>query len=128
LTRPVLLVLGAVASVQLGAALAVTLFDEAGPAGTVLLRLAFAAALLVAVWRPWRGPLTPADRRAVLLFGLALAGMNGFYYAALDRIDQGVAVTLEMAGPLAVAVAGSRRAVDLVWVALAAPRSPCCPR
>ncbi len=120
MTRPVLLVLGAVASVQLGAALAVTLFDEAGPAGTVLLRLALAAVLLVAVWRPWRRPLSPADRRAVLLFGLALAGMNGFYYAALDRIDQGVAVTLEMAGPLTVAVAGSRRPVDLLWVALAA--------
>jgi inner membrane transporter RhtA len=109
-----------VASVQFGAALAVTLFDEIGPGGTVLLRLGFAAVVLVAVWRPRPRALTGPQLRAIALFGIALAGMNGCYYLALDRIDQGVAVTFEMAGPLGVAVAGSRRAIDLVWVGLAA--------
>jgi inner membrane transporter RhtA len=109
-----------VASVQFGAALAVTLFDEVGPGGTVLLRLGFAAVVLLVVWRPRPGALTAPQLRAVALFGLALAGMNGCYYLALDRIDQGVAVTFEMVGPLGVAVAGSRRGVDLVWVGLAA--------
>jgi inner membrane transporter RhtA len=115
-----LLVLGAVASVQLGAAAATTLFDEIGPAGTVLYRLVFAAALLLAIWRPW--PL-PADRRALALaavFGVALAGMNFSFYEALDRIPLGIAVTLEFVGPLGVALAASRRATDLLWVLLAA--------
>jgi inner membrane transporter RhtA len=116
LTRPVLLVLGAVASVQFGAALAVTLFDDVGPVGTVLLRLALGAVVLIALWRP---SVRDLARRDVLLFGVALAGMNGCYYLALDRIDQGVAVTFEMAGPLGVAIAGSRRPLDLAWVALA---------
>jgi inner membrane transporter RhtA len=109
-----------VASVQFGAALAVTLFDEVGPGGTVLLRLGIAAVVLLALWRPDPRTLSRADLGTVALFGVALAGMNGFYYLALDRIDQGVAVTFEMAGPLGVAVAGSRRPVDLLWVGLAA--------
>jgi inner membrane transporter RhtA len=114
------LVMGAVASVQIGAAIATTLFDELGPAGTVFLRTGFAALVLVLLWRPsLRGRSTVALRDAVL-FGLALAGMNLSFYAALDRIPLGIAVTLEFTGPFLVAVAGSRRASDLLWVALAA--------
>jgi inner membrane transporter RhtA len=114
------LVMGAVASVQIGAAIATTLFDELGPAGTVLLRTGFAAVVLVLLWRPsLRGRSRVALRDAVL-FGLALAGMNLSFYAALDRIPLGIAVTLEFTGPFLVAVAASRRASDLLWVALAA--------
>ena len=112
--------MGAVASVQVGAAIATTLFDELGPAGTVLLRTGFAAVVLVLLWRPsLRGRSRVALRDAVL-FGLALAGMNLSFYAALDRIPLGIAVTFEFTGPFLVAVAGSRRASDLLWVALAA--------
>jgi len=112
--------MGAVLSVQVGAAVATTLFDELGPSGTVLLRTGFAAVILVAIWRPKvpRGASGPL-RDAVLL-GIALAGMNLSFYAALDRIPLGIAVTFEFTGPFAVAVAGSRRASDLRWVALAA--------
>ena len=114
------LVLASVASVQLGAAVATTLFDELEPGGTVLLRTGFAAVILVAIWRPAiargaRGPL-----RDAALFGCALAAMNLSFYAALDRIPLGIAVAFEFVGPFAVAVAGSRRPLDLVWVALAA--------
>jgi inner membrane transporter RhtA len=114
------LVIGAVASVQLGAAVATTLFDELGPSGTVLLRTGFAAVILVAIWRP-TVPERPSDAlRDAVLLGLALAGMNLSFYAALDRIPLGIAVTLEFTGPFAVAVAASRRGGDLVWVVLAA--------
>lgn len=117
---PTALVIGAVASVQLGASLAKGLFDEAGPGGTVLLRMAFAALLLAAIWRPRVRGCAHVDWVLTAAFGLALAGMNLSFYSALDRIPLGVAVTLEFTGPLAVAVAGSRRALDAVWVALAA--------
>lgn len=112
--------MGAVASVQLGAAVATTLFDELGPAGTVLLRTGFAAVALLLLWRPHVRGKTPVQLRDAVLYGLALAGMNLSFYGALDRIPLGIAVTLEFTGPFAVAVAGSRRASDLVWVALAA--------
>lgn len=113
------LVLGAIVSVQAGAAVAFNLFDELGPAGTVFLRVGLATIVLAAVWRPTlRGVSRPALRSA-LLFGGALAAMNLSFYAGLERVPLGIAVTLEFVGPLGVAIAGSRQARDLLWVALA---------
>ncbi len=117
---PTLLVLGGVASVQFGAAFAKTLFDEVGPGGTVFLRVLFAAAILAAVWRPALAGRSRADWRLAVTFGLALVAMNLCFYEALERIPLGIAVTIEFVGPLGVAVAASHRALDLVWVALAA--------
>jgi inner membrane transporter RhtA len=117
---PALLVVGAVTSVQFGSAFAKTIFDEIGPGGTVFLRVLFAAVVLMAIWRPQVTGRAPRDLWLVVLFGASLAGMNASFYASLDRIPLGVAVTFEFVGPLAVAVFGSRRPLDLVWVALAA--------
>src|SRR5918997_2350169 len=110
------LVLAAASSLQVGAAFAVTLFDELGPGGAAFLRLAFAAIVLWAIWRP---RLT-GDLRLAGAFGVALGLMNWSFYEAIDRIPLGVAVTIEFAGPLLVAVIGSRRPLDGVWIALAA--------
>ena len=115
-----LLVISAATTVQFGAALAVTLFDDVGPAGTALLRLGFTAIVLGALWRPRVRGHPPGSRRLVLAFGLALGVMNLCIYEALERIPIGVAVTIEFAGPVGVAVALSRRRLDLMWVALAA--------
>ena len=117
---PTVLVLGGVASVQFGAAFAKTLFDEVGPGGTVLLRVAFAALILCALWRPSLRGRSAAHWRLILAYGFVLVAMNLSYYESLDRIPLGIAVTFEFVGPLGVAVAGSRHALDLVWVALAA--------
>ncbi len=111
-------------TVQLGAALAIDLFSSLGPAGVVFLRVGFAALTLLALWRPWRrtGVLAGARRAdyvAVALFGLTLALMNLTFYSALTRIPLGIAVTVEFIGPLSVAVVGSRRALDVLWVMLA---------
>lgn len=113
------LVLGAITSVQFGAAIAATLFGRIGPGGAVWLRLLFGTVILVPLWRP---RLRGYARRELLLacvFGLVLAGMNFSFYSALHRIPLGVAVTIEFVGPLAVAIVGSRRPLDLLWVALA---------
>jgi inner membrane transporter RhtA len=114
------LVLLGVASAQVGAAFAVKLFDELGPAGAAFGRLGFAALILVAIWRPRVRGLPSGALRAAIAFGLALGAMNLCIYQAMDRIPLGVAVTFEFIGPLGVAVAGSRRALDLLWALLAA--------
>jgi inner membrane transporter RhtA len=109
-----------IASVQVGAAFATKLFDDLGPAGTVFLRVLFAAIVLCAVWRPTMRDHSSADLRLAALFGLTLAFMNLSFYEALDRIHLGIAVTLEFIGPLGVALAGSRSKLDVLWAGLAA--------
>ena len=112
--------LGAATSIQLGAATATTLFDELGLAGTVLLRLLFAAIALMALWRsPFRGHSALAWR-LIIAFGLVVAGMNMSFYSAIDRIPLGIVTALAFIGPLAVAVWTSRQASDILWIVLAA--------
>jgi inner membrane transporter RhtA len=118
-TPPVVLVLAAVGSVQFGAALAATLFDELGAAGASFVRIALAAIVLAAFWRPRLRGHTRGELALAVVFGLLLASMNTCFYLALDRIPLGITVTLEFIGPLGVAVAASRRALDLLWVGLA---------
>lgn len=113
------LVFGGIASVQFGAAVAKGLFATAGPGGTVLLRLLLSAAVMLALARPRLAGRPAPSLRAAALFGLVLACMNLSFYEALDRIPLGVAVTVEFTGPLAVAIGGSRRWADGLWVLLA---------
>lgn len=115
-----MLVLGGVASVQSGAAIATKLFPQAGPGGTVFLRLFLSALMLLAIARPKALRQPRKHLGLALAFGLALAAMNASFYEALSRIPLGVAVTIEFIGPLALAVLGSRRRIDFLWVVLAA--------
>ncbi len=116
---PVALVLASITSVQIGAALAATLFDRAGPAGTSAVRLTIAALLLLALFRPWRRRHDRSALRVAALLGLVLGGMNLVFYAAVDRVPLGIVVTIEFLGPITVATIYSRRRADLVWVAMA---------
>jgi inner membrane transporter RhtA len=120
LAAPIAVVLLAMLSFQAGAAIAKTLFPVLGAAGTAALRMGFACLMLLVYWRPWR--LRPDARalRAIALYGLCLGCMNLLYYLALQRLPLGIAVALEFTGPLGVAIWGSRRPIDLLWVALAA--------
>ena len=115
----VLLVLGSCTSFQFGAALATHLFPVTGAPGATLLRLGLAAVVLLAVTRPdvrgWRR----SQWRPVLLYGVSLAGMNGFYYASLARLPLSAAVTIQFLGPLTLSAALSRRWRDGGWIVLA---------
>lgn len=117
---PVALVLTAITTLQFGAALGATLFDDVGAAGASLLRLTFAAVVLLAVWRPRVSGRERGDLWLAAAFGAMLGGMNFAFYEALDRIPLGIAVTIEFAGPLGVAVLTSRRRLDVLWALLAA--------
>ena len=113
------MVLAAICSIQIGAAVATEIFDQVGPAGVVFLRAIVSAILLTLIWRP-SFRVAPEARRVTLAFGVALAGMNLCFFEAIERIPLGTAVTLEFAGPLTVALITSRRRRDMIWAGLAA--------
>lgn len=119
-TRPVWLVLTAIVSVQVGAAFSKSLFDEVSPTVMVWLRLATSTVVLLAVARPRVAGRTREDWAVVLAFGAALATMNWSIYQAIARLPLGVAVSIELLGPLTLSMVLSRRAQDLLWVLLAA--------
>ena len=114
-----LLMLTGMVSTQLGAAFAKHLFGTAGPATMTVMRLGFAAAVLLLWWRPTLR-MDRATLGAVVAFGVAIAGMNLCFYLAMARMPVGVAVTVAMAGPLAVATLSAHRAKDRLWIVLAA--------
>jgi inner membrane transporter RhtA len=116
----VLFALGSMSSIQLGAALSNSLFGRLGPTGVVVLRLLFAAVVLCVAVRPsLRGRSAP-ERLVPIALGVTSGLMTLAFYEAIARIPQGIVAAIEFTGPLAVAVAGSRRWRDGVWVVLAA--------
>lgn len=106
------------ASYQCGAALAKHLFPAVGAEGAAAYRLGLAALILLAWRRPWRRSHARKDWRALWGYGLAVGAMNLVFYLSLRTIPLGIAVALEFTGPLALALFGSRRWVDFVWIAL----------
>jgi inner membrane transporter RhtA len=108
------------ASIQTGASLAKSLFPIVGAQGTTTLRLVFASVILLLTLRPWRARFTAKSLRTILIYGIALGGMNFLFYMSLRTVPLGIAVALEFTGPLAVALYSSRKAIDFVWIALAA--------
>ena len=117
---PFLAVLGSVTALGVGTSWAKqALFPVVGAQGTTAVRVGLSALLMLMLWRPWRWRLTRADAQAVALYGAALGAMNLMFYLSLQTLPFGLAVAIEFAGPLAVAIWSSRRAVDFVWVALA---------
>ena len=113
------LAVAAIFSVQFGNALVGGMFGQIGPLGAAAARLAFAAAMLLVFVRPRVRGWSRRTWGTVTALGLALAGMNSCIYLAFEQIPLGVAVTIELLGPLTVAALGSRRLIDLGWVVLA---------
>jgi inner membrane transporter RhtA len=116
---PVALVTLGMVATQTGASFAKGLFPLVGAPGATALRLTLAALVLIAIFRPWRHKLDAKQWRAVLLYGGAMGAMNLLFYSAIERIPLGIGVALEFTGPLAVALAGSRKPLDFVWIGIA---------
>lgn len=116
---PIVVLLIAMTSIQSGASLAKSLFPLVGAPGVTALRLALGTLILVIIFKPWRLRFKAEQRIPLLMYGLALGGMNYLFYLSIQTVPLGIAVALEFTGPLAVALFSSRRAVDFVWVILA---------
>jgi len=120
LALPIAAVLTAMASFQVSAAFAKTLFPPLGATGAVAVRLTVGALMLLALTRPWRRWPDRSAWPPLLGLGVSVAVAVSFFYLAISRLPLGVSIALQFLGPLSVAVFGSRRALDLVWAALAA--------
>ncbi|HEY8327947.1 MAG TPA: EamA family transporter [Rhodanobacter sp.] len=110
-------------SYQCGASLAKHLFPQVGAQGATAYRLGLSALILLLWRRPWRRSGTGQntarrDWRALWGYGLSMGAMNLVFYMSLRTIPLGIAVALEFTGPLALALFGSRRWLDFVWIAL----------
>lgn len=116
---PVGLLLIAMASIQSGASLAKSMFPLVGAQGTTAPRLFFAALILLLLLRPWRKRLSLQSLRSVVVYGIALGGMNLLFYLSVRTVPLGIAVALEFTGPLLVAILSSRRLLDFLWIGLA---------
>ncbi len=113
------LLLVSIVSIQVGAAVAIQIIDVLGPVATTFLRLAFSAALLLAVAHRRIGASARRHVRLLLVFGCAIGAMNMCFYGAIERIPLGIAVAIEFIGPLGVAAVTSRRPVEFAWIGLA---------
>lgn len=116
---PVAAILCAMLFIQSGASIVKSLFPLIGTPAATFLRLAFATLMMLAFWRPWRFQVARGVWPWIIAYGVALGTMNFLFYAALDRIPLGIAVSLEFTGPLGLALLGSRQARDVLWVFLA---------
>jgi inner membrane transporter RhtA len=119
LSWPLTAVVLAMISFQLGSSIAKKLIPMIGAPGATALRLGLAAIMVAALRRPWRDWPRGVAARQVIAFGLALGTMNLTFYLAIGRIPLGIAVAIEFAGPLVLAVLTSRRAIDYLWIGLA---------
>ena len=111
--------LGSQLSLNVGAAVAKHLFPLIGVEGVTAYRVGFAALLMMAVFRPWRTPPTWPQACNVAVYGSVIGLMNLMIYRSFNLIPLGIAVAIEVAGPLTVAVLSSRRPRDVVAIALA---------
>ncbi len=116
---PIGLLLLSILSVQFGSALAKSLFSDLGPWGVVFLRVAFSALILFVVGRPKFDVTVRQNFRAILTYGIVLTMMNSLFYASIDRIPLGIAISLEFTGPLGLSVLKSQRWLDGLWAVLA---------
>jgi len=110
----------AIITLCVGTSFAKQLFPLVGAQGTTAYRVGFSALLLLAVWRPWRHPLSRADLTAVALYGAVMGLMNLSFYMALRTIPLGLAIAIEFTGPLALALIHSRKLIHFIWIGLAA--------
>ena len=117
---PLLILLASLLSQYVGAASAKSLFPLVGAEGVTGLRVGLSALMLLAILRPWRRLPERADLGNLLVYGATLGAMNLSIYRAMELIPIGIAIAIEVTGPLAVALLGSRRLKDFLWIACAA--------
>ena len=116
---PILLIFVSIASVTGSSSLAKYLFSMLGPEGMTAWRLFFSSLMLIFIFKPWRKPVSKQAWKYIIVYGLALGFMNLSFYYAIERIPIGIAVAIELTGPIIVAMCSARKLLDFIWLAIA---------
>lgn len=116
---PVFLIFVSMISVQGSASIAKYLFPVLGPEGMTAWRLCFSAIILIIIFKPWRKPIPKQALKFIFLYGMAIGFMNLAFYSAIARIPLGIAVAIELTGPIMVAMCSSRQLFDFIWLGIA---------
>jgi inner membrane transporter RhtA len=116
----ILAIVLAMISITVGASFAKSMFSYIKPESVTFLRLTLSAVILFFALRVWEAKLTKKNIGSVCLYGCTIAGMNLFFYMSIKTIPIGVALAIELIGPLFVSIVFSQKRSDLIWAALAA--------
>ncbi|MWN06643.1 EamA family transporter [Gilliamella sp. Pas-s95] len=116
---PVLLIFISMISVQGSASIAKYLFPVLGPEGMTAWRLFFSAIMLIFIFKPWRKTMTKQALKYIFLYGISIGCMNLAFYNAIARVPLGIAVAIELTGPIMVAMCSSRKLLDFIWLSIA---------
>jgi inner membrane transporter RhtA len=95
-------------SQYIGAAIAISVFDQVAPQSVGWLRVVGASIALWVIARPRLGDWRGRKLLGAATFGIATAAMNTFFYLGIARIDLGKSVAIEFVGPIAVAALATR--------------------
>lgn len=117
--RPVVLVLVGSLGIQASAVVSSTLFAELGTVAVSTFRLVVAAAIMLVAFRPAVRSFTRQRWINAGIYGIAMAAMNQFYFAAVERLPLGVVVTLDFLGPCLVSFLGLKHWVERGWALIA---------
>ena len=117
--QALLLLLIAMISIQSSGSLAKILFQQFPILTVSSLRLLLGSIILAIIFKIWKINFKQVRWKAIVSYGIALAGMNALFYLSIDRLPLGIAVSFEFIGPLSVALYYARQKFDFVWVGLA---------
>lgn len=117
--QALLLLLIAMISIQSSGSLAKILFQQFPILTVSSLRLLLGSIILAVIFKIWQINFKQMRWKAIVSYGIALAGMNALFYLSIDRLPLGIAVSFEFIGPLSVALYYARQKFDFVWVGLA---------
>ncbi|WP_139415582.1 EamA family transporter [Agromyces laixinhei] len=106
--------LGTEVSINFGSSLAGLVIPVVGSFVVVAVRQLVMVIVVLPFYRPRRAELTWRRLWPAVALGVVLAVMNVTFYESVHLLGLGVAATIEFLGPLAIALASSRRVLDVV--------------
>ncbi|GAA0832713.1 MULTISPECIES: EamA family transporter [Marinomonas] len=113
---PMIAAFASLLSLQVGAAFAKTIFPLVGTDGVAALRIGISALLFVVLFQPWKVRLSVSQWPSIVIYGAMIGLMNLLIYRAFLYIPVGIAISIEVLGPLGISLLSTKRRTDIIWI------------